>query len=88
MVFAGVSGRTGGKKIRQDMHGIKINEICFSIEAKRLRTTDIGSSDDRHVPIDPEGLVLNHIGIGHTDDDAIGICRPSRIEGQQCIEEK
>ena len=87
MVLAGVSGRVGGKK-NKTRHARGKNEICFSIEAKRLRTTDIGSSDDRHVPIDPEGLVLNHIGIGHTDDDAIGIWRPSRIEGEQCIEEK
>ena len=77
----------GGKK-KKTRHARDKNEKSFSIETERLRTTDIGSSDDRHVPIDPEGLVLNRIGIGHTDDDAIGIWRPSRIEGQQCIEEK
>ena len=62
----------GGKK-RKTRHARDKNEKSFSIEAERLRTTDIGSSDDRHVPIDPEGLVLNHIGIGYTDEDAIGI---------------
>ena len=77
----------GGKK-NKTRHARDKNEKSFSIEAERLRTTDIGSSDDRHVPIDPEGLVLNHIGIGYTDEDAIGIWRLSRIEGQQCIEEK
>ena len=81
---------------KERRHGNNNKSVCVARPTDRptdfihLRTTDIRSSDHRHVPIDSKRLVLNHIGIGHADADAaVGAsCPPPRTEGEQRIEEE